>query len=232
MELGHASTSNARRLGIDLDQWTAELAAGSREDPRSFSKQGAQIARRLQRGKVLRLAHPNGTDLTLNLRGRPAEIRDGILTPKMTKTPFGNMVNFPGGIVAIPLDDSSANGTVIANRPSYLGEGVATGGKWTFKNGRLTSAKFGKGDVFFQEPFAKGKKGKDRPGYLSIGLNPGIKNVPDLEDAERGTVLVTVGTNQFFGGSNGSDFMGWVAVGGGTLTIDGRAIIDRGEIIA
>ena len=71
---------------------------------------------------------------------------------------------------------------------------------WTFEAGRLTKYDFPAKEEEFLRIYPNLPEGKDRPGLLSIGLNPRISAIPVLLDQERGTVDLAIGRNSFFGG--------------------------------
>jgi len=114
---------------------------------------------------------------------------------------------------------------MVGNRSDYYEDGIASGATFHFERGRLTEATFEKGGERFATPYRSGGKGRDRPGRFGIGLNPALHNTPQLEDVERGAVLVSVGGNRNLGGRNASPFFGWVISAGATVEVDGRPIL-------
>lgn len=103
--------------------------------------------------------------------------------------------------------------------------------RWTFTDNRLATYEFESGEEGFREAFDRAGPGKDRPGFFSIGLNPRIREVPGLEDFERGAVLLGVGGNVGYGGKTRLPFHSWVSLGGGHIEIDGKTIVADGEIL-
>ncbi|HTZ62133.1 MAG TPA: aminopeptidase [Thermoplasmata archaeon] len=224
LELGRPHPALAKAYDVDLDRWTEQVARATLVNPDALRPGLARIGRALGRGRDLRIRHPNGTDLHLRLSGaapRPASGRPVVGDPKR---PFDLLANVPAGAIRVALDTAVADGTIVANRTCYYEDGTATGGVFRFRNGQLTSAEFESGQARFDAGYKVGGKGRDRPGMLGIGLNPALRDTPQLEDVERGAIMVSVGGNRILGGRNPSGFFGWVMNAGGTLEIDGKPL--------
>ncbi|HLN50450.1 MAG TPA: aminopeptidase [Thermoplasmata archaeon] len=224
MELGRPYPPLARAYGVDQAKWVDQVIRATMVSPDSLSKAAAPIARALERGKRLRIRDDNGTDLTLGLAHRRSRANTGRLSPADIKRPFGMLVNLPAGSVSVALDETVAEGTIIGNRTSYYDDGKATGGVLRFRKGKLAGAEFARGQERFDGPYKTGGKGRDRPGRLTIGLNPQLHDTPQVEDVELGAVMVALGGNRGFGGKNTSPFFGWVVNQGATVEVDGRPV--------
>jgi leucyl aminopeptidase (aminopeptidase T) len=224
LELGRPFPNMAELYGADEAQWRAQLVAATMVDPQRLRKAGAPLVKALQRGTRLRICDDHGTDLTLGLAHREPRAQYGVFEPGAASTPFGMLLNLPAGSVRVALDEGVAEGTIRANRTSYYDAGTATGGVFHFKDGRLTDAQFETGGELFRKGYADGGKGRDLPGFLSIGLNPELHNTPQVEDLEAGAVLVSLGGNTQFGGRTKGPFFGFVVNAGGTLEIDGKRV--------
>lgn len=230
MEIGQATAAAARFFGVSASSWQESLLDASRVDMRSIARDGARLAARLRKGKRVRLIHANGTELELQLAGREPVVDDGIVDSRDVRL-GNNMTSFPGGAVYVALDEKLATGRLIANRSSYPPKGTLAGGRWTFQENRLAEHEYESGGERFQETFDKAGPGKDRPGFLSVGLNPGIRLAPGMEDFERGTVLVGIGANTAYGGKNKVAFQSWLGIGGAHLEVDGKPAVADGEIL-
>ncbi|HKV90598.1 MAG TPA: aminopeptidase [Thermoplasmata archaeon] len=224
LEVGRPFPNLAKVYGVEEAKWMDQVVSGSMVDPNKLQAAGRPIAKALEKGPTVRIHDEKGTDVTLGLKHRAAGIADGRLTPKEIKRPFGMLSSLPSGVVRVALDESVADGTIVANRPSYFETGKAEGGVLTFEKGRLVSHHFDSGSEFFDRDYAKGGKGRDQPGRLSIGLNPKLHNTPQVEDIEAGAVLVSVGTNRFLNGKNSSPFFGFVVNVGASVEVDGRPL--------
>ena len=230
IELGQATVPAARFYGVNLAAWQESLIDASRVDMTRISREGARLAARLRKGRSLRVTHANGTNLELRLAGRRPVVDDGVVDRDDVRL-GNNMTSFPGGAVYVGLDEQFASGQIVSNRTSYPTKGAFGGGRWSFADNRLAEFEYEDGRERFQEWFDAAAAGKDRPGFLSVGLNPKIRLAPGLEDYERGTVLVGIGANAAFGGKTKIPFQSWLALAGAHLELDGKPIVADGEIL-
>jgi leucyl aminopeptidase (aminopeptidase T) len=234
-DLGRTSEVSARRYGVDLERWRNELVDAATLDPRSLQKDGVRIGERLRRGREARVTHPNGTDLTLRLIGRRPKVDDGVVDEADVKA--GNVVAVvPSGVTAVAVDETFAEGTFVANIVGVMfARGVESplrGGVFTFRKGRLAESSFDSGGEAFRREFAKLGAGKDRPGLLSVGLNPRITSIPLLFDQARGVITISIGRNTWLGGTTRTPhFTAFQSLRGGTLEIDGTTVVDAGTLV-
>jgi len=224
LELGRPYPTLAKAYGVDERTWVDQVVNGTLVDPAELEKRARPLVKALQSGKKLHITHPNGTDLTLGLAKRRVNANIGRPIPGDPKRPFDMLTFLPAGSLRVSLDETVADGTIVGNRTCYFDDGVARGPTFEFSRGKLTEAHFDTGGERFDGPFQKGGVGRDRPGFLAIGLNPALHDTPQLEDIEAGAVLVSVGGNRNLGGKNRSPFFGWSIVAGGSAEVDGKAL--------
>lgn len=232
LDIGRPFPSLAKVYGLDQDAWMDRLVDATMVDPDEMIAAARPIGRALQKGKRIRIFDDNGTDLTMGLAGREPRVDAGRVSAADRKVPFGMLSILPAGVLRVSLDETVADGKIVANRPSYNDVGMSTGGVFEFQGGRLVRHHFDEGASFFDKPFKTGGKGRDRPGYLGIGLNPKLLNTPQLEDREAGALTVTVGNNQFVpGGKNKSRFGGIIVNSGARVEIDGKPLTLPGPAV-
>jgi leucyl aminopeptidase (aminopeptidase T) len=224
LEIGRPFPNLAKVYGADETTWREQLIAATMVEPARLRKSGAPIEKALAKGTQLRIHDDDGTDVTLGLAHRTPRALYGLLDSKALASPFGMLLNLPAGSIRVALDERVAEGTIRANRTSYYETGVATGGEFHFSGGRLTEAKFETGGEIFEEKFQAGGKGRDVPGFLTIGLNPELHNTPQVEDVEAGAVMVSVGGNEHLGGKNKSPMFGFLVNVGAKVEIDGKPV--------
>ncbi len=230
--VGFATEERARQWGIDRTPWEERILRACLVDPAEMARRGAGLVRALSRGDAVRITHPNGTDLSVALSGRPARLHDG--TPHARDPrygPYDMLAQVPGGRVVVALDSRTAEGTIHANRRTNIWWYWNDGGTLTFSKGKMTSFSFDHGGKEFSRSFRAGTAGRDRTGSLTIGLNPAAREVPVLESVELGAATVSVGQNRGLGGTNGSSFMNWVTLGGGEIAVDGVPVVRAGRIL-
>lgn len=238
-DLGRTSEVWAERYGVDLAQWRSELIEGSTVDPRPMRRDGQHLAASFRTGKSVRITHKNGTDLTLRLAGRRPRVDDGVVDREDVRA--GNVVQVvPSGVMVVTVDERFADGTFVSEGSG----GVAfsseapnqiplSGGRWSFRNGKLTEYSFERGEADFRRAFKAAGTGRDRPGLISIGLNPATTSIPLLFDQERGVVSVTVGRNSEMGGHNrGSRFVAYSSLRRADISVDGVPVLRNGQIVS
>jgi leucyl aminopeptidase (aminopeptidase T) len=230
--LGYASDARAAQLGVSAAAWRAQLVRATVGTNLKAVRADAQrAAAKLKRGKLLRVTAPNGTDVTLKLRGRSPVIDDGVVTPDDVRGGH-NLTASPPGTVVVAVDEKSAEGVAIANRPSFWRLGRLEGGQWEMHLGHLTNAWYTDGQASFDDAYQAAPKGKDVIGIFSIGLNPALEaGVPLVEDQEAGAVTLGLGGNSNFGGSNRCPFLSWIVLGEATVAVDGVPLSDRGKLL-
>lgn len=230
--LGYASDPAAALYRVDAPAWREQLIRGSiRADLAAIKRDVARLSARLLKGKELRITAPNGTDLTLQLRGRRPIGDDGVADAKDAKA--GNNVTVaPPGSVAVAIDEKSARGLAVANRPSFLPAGRVDGGQWEFDRGQMVTSSFTDGGEIFERIIREASPGWNRGAFFSLGVNPALDpGVPQVEDEEAGAVAVGIGGNAGYGGANSNPFLAWLIVGEATVALDGKPLVDRGKLL-
>jgi leucyl aminopeptidase (aminopeptidase T)/transposase len=232
MAIGRVSGASARLYGVDEADWREELLAATLADPASMHRLGRRLVRQLSSRAVLSITHPNGTDLRLRLVGRRPVLSDGSV-PRSARKGRWEAVTLPAGVVTVAVDESTADGTYHSNLSSSVGlcdtVGELVGGRWRFEGGRLRSYAFDAGQEFFAQSYERAAPGRERPAYLSLGLNERIHRAPLLEDQGRGTVTLNLGRNDHVGGETSTPWWAWLFLQGATVRVNGRAVLTDGR---
>jgi leucyl aminopeptidase (aminopeptidase T) len=218
----------AEEFGVDFDAWRRESLASHRVDPATLRREALPIARALQDGHRITISHPNGTRLDLGLYGRAPVIEDGAVDAH-DRAAGRVFTVLPAGWVAVALEESTAEGTFVANRPSRDARGVVRDARWTFRGGRLVDVTVGAGRAAFERRYAKAGPEKNRPALLEVGLNPELHDFPIVEDHELGVVTLFVGGNDELGGRTRSSFREYALLEGADLLVDGRPVLRAGR---
>ena len=230
--LGYASDMQAARWGVNGPGWRNQLVQATlTPDLAALSADAKRAAQKLAHGKEIHLTAQNGTDVRLRLRGRPPFVDDGIVDAQdLAKEQIATMA--PPGAVLVAVDERSAEGTAVANRPSFLGSGRVEAGQWEMHGGRLRNYWYSEGQEAFDTAYAKAPAGKDVVSLFSLGLNPSLApGTPQVEDQEAGAVCLGIGGNKAYGGTNRSPFLSWIIIGEATVAVDGKPLCDRGKIL-
>ncbi|MCI4324998.1 MAG: aminopeptidase [Thermoplasmata archaeon] len=230
--LGYASDAQAERWGVSGITWRDQLVRAATEvDLGVIHTEAKRAAQKLKTGSMLRITSPNGTDVTLKLRKRTPWVDDGSVTAEDLAI-GANMTVSPPGTVLVAVDEKSAEGIAIANRPSYLRAGRVEGGQWEAKAGKVSNIWYTEGQAEFDAAFQAAPKGKDIVSIFSVGLNPSLDpGVPQVEDQEAGAVTLGIGGNEAYGGSNKCPFLSWIVIGEATVAVDGKPLCDRGKLL-
>jgi leucyl aminopeptidase (aminopeptidase T) len=230
--LGHASDAQGERWSVPGALWRSQMARSIVEaDPIALGVAGTRTARVLSRGRELRITAANGTDVRLRLRRRAPWVDDGRVD-RQDRRRRRNVTTVPGGTVVVAIDERSAVGTAIADRPSFLSSGRVDGGQWNLERGRLREYWYPSGTEAFESEFASAPRGREVLGLFAVGLNPSLPaGLPQAEDAPAGTVTLAIGGNSAYGGSNACRFLSWITLGEATVAVDGTPLVDRGELL-
>jgi leucyl aminopeptidase (aminopeptidase T) len=230
--LGYASDAQAERWGVSGVAWRDQLLrAATQADLDAIHADAKRAAQKLKAGSMLRITASNGTDLSLKLRHRTPWVDDGSVTSEDLAI-GANMTVSPPGTVLVAVDEKSADGIAIANRPSYLRPGRVEGGQWEAKAGKVSNIWYTEGQSEFDAAFQAAPKGKDVLSIFSIGLNPALDpGVPQVEDQEAGAVTLGIGGNTAYGGTNKCPFLSWIVIGEATVAVDGKPLCDRGKLL-
>jgi leucyl aminopeptidase (aminopeptidase T) len=236
MAVGWVTDSRSRHWGVSTERWRSGLLQACLADPEEMERSGKRLARIFSGTKKVRITHPNGTDLELGLAGLAPTVFDGFPHPKNSVYGgSGMLANFPEGRLRIPLDATIAEGRIVSTYPTYDESWFPwaryIGGSFDFSDGKLTSFSFEEGKAAFARRYVQGNPGKDRPGVLSIGLNPKIRNAPTLERMERGCVQLVVGANNIRGGSKSPNDTGSVSLAGAEISVDNVPVVRGGRFL-
>ena len=230
--LGYASDASAESWGIPGAMWRSQLLRGiSEADYPRITETGRRAERLLSAGRELRITGDDGTDVRLRLRRRAPWLDDGRVDPADRR--LGRLVaTSPPGLVVVAVDERSATGTAVANRPSFLPGGRVQGGQWEMEGGRLRNYWYAEGAEAFESGFAAAPRGRETVGLFGLGLNRTLPGgVPHAEDEEEGTVTLAIGGNSVYGGANRCRYLSWIAMGGATVAVDGVPLCDRGQLL-
>jgi leucyl aminopeptidase (aminopeptidase T) len=236
LSVAYAWAPDARRWGVDLVAWHRELMAAYLVDPRPMLRVGHRLASVLRRGRRVELHHRNGTRLAFRTGLASPSIFTGVHSRKHRAGPgrgYGDpsiLNDLPWGAVSVPLLPTSAQGTFIANRPSYYPSGRTEGARWLFQDGRLIRSRFRLGGRIFKERTKDTGDDGRLAGSLIIGLNPAIRHAPNIQFAERGAISVQLGP-MFLSADYPSSRYPKATVAGATLSVQGRVVIREGRIL-
>ena len=224
----------AKRFGISLDQLTKTFWDAVNADYSGVQATGEKVKTMLSAGKELHITSPDGTDLKVKIDARPFFVSDGIISPEdIQKGGPAVSVYLPAGEVYCATAANSAEGKIVIPQDFFRGKEMTNvaiiiiGGKISSMTGS------GPGfDAMKKEYDATSDPGKDLFSYVDFGINPNLKIWPASKLGnwvQAGMVSVGTGINTWAGGDNKSTFGVGGHLGGCTVTLDGKTIIEKGE---
>jgi aminopeptidase len=171
------------------------------------------IAQQLSKTKRVHITTPLGTNLRLEVGGRPVyQDQDGL----------------PRGEVYLAPHETSAEGQAVIDRAFIRGQAIERL-VLTFEKGKLVHiAAPEQESVSLLEQLLEVSNGdKDRIAELGIGLNPGVKELTGdvmLDEKLFGSVHIAIGMNDRFGGQNHSNLHLDLVMLQANLWLDGSRI--------
>jgi aminopeptidase len=222
----------SRRLGVPQARLASVFWRAAAAPPGELRRKGEAVLAIFTSGREVSLNHPNGTNLTFAVDASRSFISDGMLTEEKVKQGAAAANTWlPAGELIIPAKSGSANGKVVINRVLFDGK-LINNLALTYSNGRLVSMT-GDGVAGLKASYDAAGSGKDEFGYIDIGLNPETQlpvGTGRMVWTAAGSVVVGLGDNRGFGGANASDFGLATQLGGATLKVDGRTVIEKGAL--
>jgi leucyl aminopeptidase (aminopeptidase T) len=181
------------------------------------------VAALLDEGSSARVTCPLGSDLTLDLSGRPGIPDDGNLTARGA---FGNLPCGEGFIAPM-----SGEGRVVASSlgPLGIGDEPTT---MTVTGGKLAGAEGGFGPEWIKLLDEHGDPGRNL-AELGVGTNDKARLTGLVLEDEKilGTVHVAFGASAGIGGTVAVPIHLDVVVTDASLEIEGRQVLDRGRFV-
>ena len=224
----------ARQYGMTPDELAKTFWGGVNMDYAELQARGAQVSAALSKGKELRVTDPAGTDLRVRVEGRAYGVSDGIISAEDVKRgAAGLSVYLPAGEVYVAPVPGTAEGRVVRAKEYFAGREV-NNLVMTFSAGRLTSLTgSGPGFDLLKAAYDAAGEGKDLFAFVDFGINPNVKLPAGSQVATwvpAGTVTVGFGNNVWAGGDNKTAYSYGVSLPGTTVTLDGRPVVEAGQL--
>lgn len=220
MEASENGARIATLPGITEDMMIRTLCA----DYKKIARTSQKIANILDKGKVVRLTTPAGTDLTMNIEERPAEADTGINDFE------GAFSNLPAGEAYVSPKEGTSQGILVIDG-AMGGVGILREPiKMTVKNGMVINIEGNEQAEKLEKLLSS--HGKDAFNIAELGVGTNDKAIITgkiLEDEKvLGTVHVALGNNIGFGGKISVPIHLDGILMKPTLEVDGKIIIKDG----
>jgi leucyl aminopeptidase (aminopeptidase T) len=187
----------------------------------TMSTRSRAVAELLDRGHNARVTCPRGSELLLELSGRPGLADDGDLTAPGA---FGNLPCGEGFIA--PL---GGEGRIIASSLAPLGLSEEPA-MLTVASGRIVAAEDGLGPEYLERLQAHGEAGTNL-AELGVGTNDRARLTGNVLEDEKilGTVHVAFGASAGIGGTVSVPIHLDVVILDATLEVDGVTVLEAGR---
>ena len=166
---------------------------------------GQQIGSLLTKQRDIHLSSSEGTDLRFRTQGTPV-INDGIIDQDDIKIK-NVLAELPAGTISIPVNASSAEGSVVFNWPrGYLGDTIQNL-RLEFTKGQLTGLRALKGEKTIERALRAGTGAKENLTRFIFGINPNA-SLPvgqPLDELIPGSITLGLGENSYIGGRSRSN---------------------------
>jgi aminopeptidase len=224
----------AKRFGMSEDELARTFWEGVNVDYSSLAARAEQVMGVLAGGSEVQITDSSGSSLKVRVQGRPVYSSDGIISAdEAQKGGAASSVYLPAGEVYVTPVAGTAEGKIVRAREYFQGQEIQNL-TLTFAGGKLTSMT-GSGPGF--EPlkalYDAAGEGKDLFAVVDLGINPNVK-LPATSAVgtwvPAGTVTIGVGNNMWAGGDNKSPYAYYVSLPGTTVTLDGKTIIEKGQL--
>jgi aminopeptidase len=229
----YPSVTNAEQFDVSRRDLADLLYNGVDVDYAQLQQTGEQIRQQLAGGKEVRITAPNGTDLRVQIAGRPALVSDGIISAEdQRRGGAANTVWLPAGEVYLVPVPGTAEGVLVVDHDFYQGEPIE-GMRLEFKGGKLASMSAKSGLESLKKQYDASGAGRDVLGVIDFGINPGLKlpgDKPIHAWSRAGMVTVVVGNNTWAGGTNQVPFGMSPYLPDATVAVDGKVLIQEGKL--
>lgn len=232
----YPTTTRARQFGITKTQLSEIFWDGVNVDYARLQATGERVRNILASGRTVRITAPNGTDLTVQIAQRPVFVSDGVISVD-DRYAKGSacQVWLPAGEVYVTPVASAARGTFVADTFFFEGKRI-NGLTLTFRDGKLASmtAQNESDLIALRERYDAAPAGRDLFAALDIGINPDVTAPTGSRMVtwmSAGTISVGIGNNIWAGGDNDVPFDLFAHLTNGTLTVDGRTLVDKGKLL-
>ena len=229
----YPTPSRAKQFGLSEAELTKLFWDGVNVDYAQLQATGDKLKKVLSEGKEIRLTHANGTDLKAGIEKRVVLVSDGVITDEKRKQGGAACWTYlPAGEVYVSTAAGTAEGRLVIDRLFYEGAEV-TNLVLGVKGGKVVSLEAKTNGDRLLAAFKAAAEGKDRVGVIDVGINPNVRppaNSKVLTYMSAGMVSVSIGNDTWAGGDDNTPFGVGCFLPGGTLTVDGKVIVEKGEL--
>ncbi|CAN5835873.1 aminopeptidase [soil metagenome] len=233
----YPSSAAAAVVEMDPDVFARMQLAAIAADPEAMARTGQALEAKFRSARSVRITSPAGTDLRLELAGRPGIMDAGMLSPGAEKEKLFARRWFilPGGNFGVAPRETSAGGTIVIPKDKCKFRPVRDA-RYEFSNGVLTGVSAVEGEACIKAQLDAYGEGIRRIGFIGIGLNPELRVVEQGGDYRpynaAGMVSILLGDNRLLGGTN--EVEGGMSFGlpivSATVEVDAQVLVRDGTV--
>jgi leucyl aminopeptidase (aminopeptidase T) len=223
--------SRAKILGVKVPYWEQEFWKGVLTDSYLLSQKGSHLKNILQNASIIRITHPNGTDINLRLTNSKIVVTDGTTILDANNKDEMNITWLPGGEVTMGIDPERTEGRMILDRFFFDGEEIK-GLELNFSQGRLlTINSQSKNHNRLYNILQISLPLSAKATGLKFGTNPNLKD-PRLKPLMgEGMISLSMGSNVLLGGDIDLPFLVFYSLSGSTVYVDDEIVIKSGMLV-
>jgi leucyl aminopeptidase (aminopeptidase T) len=229
----YPTPSRARQFGLSEAELSKLFWDGVNVDYDKLQATGETVRKALAEGKEVHLTNPSGTDLKAGLDKRAVMVSDGVISDdKRNQGGAACWTYLPAGEVYVSTAPGTAEGRVVVDRLFYKGKEIDDL-VLSVKAGKVVSLVAKANADALQADFKAATEGKDRVGVIDVGINPNVRPASSskvMTYMQAGMVSLSIGNDTWAGGDDNSPFGLGCFEPGSTLTVDGKVIVDKGEL--
>ena len=229
----YPTSLRAKQFGLTEAELSKLFWDGVNADYTRLQATGRKVKEALAGAKEIRVTNPNGTDVKAGILKRPVMVSDGVISDEKRKEGGAACWTYlPAGEVYVSTAPGTAEGRVVLDRVFYKGKEIDDL-VLEVKGGKVVSLRAKAGDEELQADFQAAAEGKDRFGVIDVGINADVRPPAGgkaLTYMQAGMISVYVGNDTWAGGDDNTPFSLDGFLPGGTLTADGKVIVDKGEL--
>ncbi len=227
--VGYPSPHQAKVFGMAQEAYEDHFWAALDLDYDALGRSCRVLHDALDGTSEVHITNPDGTDIRVNITGRPLLMDDGVIDDEDRERGL-TMLNLPAGEVCVAPVLKGTEGTAVFSRVLYKGAEVRDLAL-TFADGVLVEWHASAGEDLFRGMLEGATGHRDRLGELGIGTNPALTRAIGslhLDEKVRGTIHLALGENRMMGGENESSLHWDLIMEHPTLEADGRTLIREG----
>jgi len=225
--------SRAKQFGLTEAELSKLFWDGVNADYTRLQTTGRKVKEALAGAKEVRVTNANGTDVKAGILKRPVMVSDGVIDDEKRKEGGAACWTYlPAGEVYVSTAPGTAEGRVVLDRVFYKGKEIDDL-VLEVKGGKVVSLRAKAGDEELRADFEAAAEGKDRFGVIDVGINADVRPPAGgkaLTYMQAGMISVYVGNDTWAGGDDNTPFSLDGFLPGGTLMVDGKVIVDKGEL--